>query len=150
MYQNVASEMQSGFKPVMHMFDVHNRMAQKMLREQTMFWGDWMNLGTRRAEALRGNQDPSEIFRMTLDASRELGERWVRAAGRQWNILMEARRELSGEVMTVVEQAETSVSAAVDKAQTNVSEATDEARSTTVSAATDEAQSTAAGKSTEK
>jgi vacuolar-type H+-ATPase subunit H len=148
MYQNLASEMRDGFKPMMNIFDIQNRTAQKLLREQTDFWGDCLDVSTRRAETLRGSQDPSEFFRTTADTNREIGERWLSSADRQWNILMEARQELTGEIQTAAQNAEANVNRATNEARSTVSEAVGQAQASANETAS-ESHSTAS-KSTQK
>ncbi len=130
MYQNFASEMKGGFKPLMNIFDIQNRTAQKILREQTDFLGDCLEVGTRRAETLRGSQEATDFFRVPVDTSRDLGERWINAAGRQWNILMEARNELTGEIKTATQDVESASNEAAAEASSAAGKSVQKTEST--------------------
>ena len=117
MPQNLTNEMKDSLKPVMNMFDIQAQTAQKMLREQMAFMNECFEISTQHADTLRNSDDNTKYFRVPVDAGREIGERANGVLNRQWNILMEARDAMTGEVQTVAKKTESTVKQVSEEAR---------------------------------
>ncbi|HLQ84730.1 MAG TPA: phasin family protein [Salinisphaeraceae bacterium] len=121
MYQNMTSEIRNGFKPVMNIFQVQAQTAQKLVQDQIAFANECVDAGARVADKLSDSRDVSEYFSVPMDASREIGQKWMDIAGRQWDTLVEAGNSLNGEVIAAAQSAESTFTKASEEVQQNIS-----------------------------
>lgn len=130
MFDNLKSEVKNGFKPLLNIVDIQSNTAQKIAREQLDFMSECLSVSSRQVETLRGNRSAETFLRVPVDTGRELSERWVSTASRQWSILREARDALTGEVRSAakdigsnVKQAAAKAEAAAQDEESNVTQA---------------------------
>lgn len=146
---NMTNELKESFKPMLNMLDIQNRTAQKMMREQMNFMSECLELSSQQSDSLRDSDDQTRFFRVPLDAGREIGERWNKAMTRQWNILVEARDEMTGEAQSLAKNAESAAKKASQEAESTVRQASENVNKA-ASDATSRAESSADSETTGK
>lgn len=104
MYQNLVDEMKDSMKPFLNVAEIQSQTAQKLVRQQMDLMGECLELGTRQTDALRDSKDFTAFFRIPMDASREIGEKLMNSAARQWDTLVEAHDAFNGVVESAVQK----------------------------------------------
>lgn len=141
MNTNMTNEMKEGFKPMLNMLDIQTRTAQKLMREQMNFMNECLEVSSQQSDALRDSDDQTRFFRVPIDTGREIGERWNSVMSRQWDILVEARDAMTGEVQSVAKNAESTIKQASQEADKAASDIASKAK---ISTRKDEKDSTSA------
>lgn len=91
MNQNLTNEMEDHVKPFYNLAETQMQTAQKLMQAQIDLMGECMEVGTRYTDSLQNNRDVGAYFRVPMEASREIQEKMINSASRQWDILLEAR-----------------------------------------------------------
>ncbi|HLQ85210.1 MAG TPA: phasin family protein [Salinisphaeraceae bacterium] len=129
MYQNLTNEMRNGFKPLLNIFEIQSKTAQQILQDQIAFANECVNVSARAADTLSDSHNASDYFSVPLETTREIGQKWMDAAGRQWDMLVEAGNTLNGEFANAAQEFESAVDKASQEVKQSVGQASSKAKS---------------------
>lgn len=134
MNPNLTDDMQGYVKPLYNVAEIQMQTAQKLMQAQIDLMGECLEVSSHCTDNLQQNRDMSTFFRVPLDAGREINRKLIDSASRQWDILLEARDNLSGVAETTEQTLKKDMDNTRAQAGQTAKEAVDAAKETTAEA----------------